>query len=355
MAETLLRQWTMLRMIPRYPRKIDGASIERRLRDDGIKVSRRSIQRDLHGLAETFPISCDEVHKPYGWSWAKDAEITDLPGMDAQTALTFKLASTFLPRVLPRSTVRVLDPHFKRADAVLQALPGNPLKAWPEKVRVLSRGMPVLAPTVRPDVLDVAYTALLEDRRFRCSYLKRGADAPRAYDVNPLAIVYRDAVAYLVCTVNEHTNAVMFVLHRMQSAELLATKRAVPKGFVLDEFIAKGAFGFLLNRETFKLSALLRGDAVVSLHEAPIAQDQVVREHDDGRVLLEATVADNLELRTWLLGFGDAVEVLGPARLRAELGEVARKMAERYGREPGKGPAGKGSSRPPPKGYLWES
>ena len=66
-SETLFRHWQMLRLIPRAPRRIDAATLERLLRQEGIEVQRRSIQRDLESLAATFTaLECDERSKPYG-------------------------------------------------------------------------------------------------------------------------------------------------------------------------------------------------------------------------------------------------------------------------------------------------
>jgi predicted DNA-binding transcriptional regulator YafY len=39
---------------------------------------------------------------------------------------------------------------------------------------------------------------------------------------------------------------------------------------------------------------------------------------DDDRERLMATVKDTQELRWWLLGFGEGVEIIEPASLRAE-------------------------------------
>jgi len=66
-------------MLPRPPRRIDTAAIEARLRERGILVHRRTIQRDLVELAEVFPIVSDERNKPYGWRWADDAEPFAIP------------------------------------------------------------------------------------------------------------------------------------------------------------------------------------------------------------------------------------------------------------------------------------
>ena len=83
-ASTIVRQWHLLTLLPKGPRRIDSATLEARLRDRGIHVHRRTIQRDLLELALVFPIVADERSKPYGWRWADDAEllcaIPALPG-----------------------------------------------------------------------------------------------------------------------------------------------------------------------------------------------------------------------------------------------------------------------------------
>jgi predicted DNA-binding transcriptional regulator YafY len=83
-ASTIVRQWHLLTLLPKGPRRIDTATLEMRLRARGVDVHRRTIQRDLLELASVFPIVADERSKPYGWRWADDAEllcaIPALPG-----------------------------------------------------------------------------------------------------------------------------------------------------------------------------------------------------------------------------------------------------------------------------------
>jgi hypothetical protein len=79
MGETILRQWLVLGMLPRPPRRIDTASIEARLRQRGVPRPSPTIQRDLLELAEVFPIVADKRAKPYGWRWADDAPAIRLP------------------------------------------------------------------------------------------------------------------------------------------------------------------------------------------------------------------------------------------------------------------------------------
>lgn len=53
----------------------------------------------------------------------------------------------------------------------------------------------------------------------------------------------------------------------------------------------------------------------------------------DGRVKVAATVRETLQLRWWLQGFGDAVEVLAPPALRQQQAETAHRLAVRYSQE----------------------
>jgi hypothetical protein len=46
--------------------------------------------------------------------------------------------------------------------------------------------------------------------------------------------------------------------------------------------------------------------------------------------MVEATVLDTAELRWWLLGFGDGVEVLAPEVLRQDFQMTALRMAAYY-------------------------
>lgn len=64
--ETLLRQWAMLRFIPRHPRRIDTGRLRAELQKQGYEITLRTIQRDLNKLSAVLPLVCDQS-KPQGW------------------------------------------------------------------------------------------------------------------------------------------------------------------------------------------------------------------------------------------------------------------------------------------------
>ena len=74
MADTFYRYLLLLRAIPRAPHRVDTLRLTRQLHDEGIHVSRRTVQRDLERLAQHLPLDCNDKTKPYGWAW-----VTRLP------------------------------------------------------------------------------------------------------------------------------------------------------------------------------------------------------------------------------------------------------------------------------------
>lgn len=330
MTDTLLRHWTMLRHVPRHPRKVAVADLCHRIEAAGFHVSRRSVERDLLKLSSIFPLRCDEVHKPHGWSWMQDGAVLDLPAMDVHTALAFRMAAEHLQPLLPEATRAYLEPHFQRARTVLDALAENTLSAWPDKVRVLPAGQALLPPGIDQDVLERVQSGLLTERRLEIVYRRRGETEPRHYLAHPQGLVWRDAVGYLLCTLFEYTDLMQLALHRIVSVEVEDEPRRALPGFSLDAEIAHGAFDFLLSPESIVLAVAMPEFAAVKLRETPLSLDQAIGELADGRVLVRATVANTVQLRSWLLSFGDNVEVLAPADLRAELAATAVATAGLY-------------------------
>ena len=58
--QLLLRQWAMLRMIPRYPRKITARDLMEKLFNEGFSMTKRSVERDLQSISATFPLVSDD-------------------------------------------------------------------------------------------------------------------------------------------------------------------------------------------------------------------------------------------------------------------------------------------------------
>ena len=331
MSETLLRQWELLRAIPRAPRKIDVGTLMTRLEAAGYRISKRSLQRDLNQLSAVFPLVSDPQSIPYGWSWSTDAPAFDLPTMDGPTALTLRLIEQFIPTLLPNTVRDHLAPQFRRARAVLGANPDGPLGHWPDCVRVVARDMPLLPPKCNDDAVKVIYDALLTGHRFTADYRSRanGTDEGKSYEVNPLGLVARGNLLYLVCTLWDYQDIRQLALHRVVGATPIDKPIGKPEGFDLDRYIEQGEFQYPVG-PMIKLIAKFDRVAAVHLHETPLSDDQTIQEIDAAHALVTATVRDTAQLEWWLFAFGPGVEVLEPAGLRARMSGAAQALATIY-------------------------
>lgn len=326
--DTLLRHLQMLHHVPRFPRRISTAEILSRLLAAGFDATLRTVQRDLVKLSASLPLLADSA-KPQGWSWVADAPQLDLPTLEPQTALVFHLAERYLDALLPKSTLDYLAPWFHTATGVLDKQ-SNGLSAWRKKVRVLAKGLPQQPPEIDPDVQSVVTQALLTHRRLEVVYCARVAE-PRQYQVNPLGLVVRDQVIYLVCTLREYDDIKQLVLGRIHQAELIDMPAREIEGFDLDDYIAQGSFGFFV-QPGHVIDLILRVEKThaITFIERPLHPDQRVLLCDDEQVQLTAQVPDTQELRRWILGFGAHAQVLAPASLREEMRVLAARLQEVY-------------------------
>ncbi len=329
--ETLQRQWQTLRLIPLHPRRISASELRDHLVAEGHVITKRTVERDLLSLSAFFPLVSDERAKPYGWCWDKGAAAFDLPGLANSEALALLLARAHLSALLPAATLAQLHPHFRMAEQKLASLQGH-LAHWMDKVRVIPPTQALIAPRIDETIQTTISDALLLGKQVQVSYLKRSAESVEAYPIHPLGLIQRGQVLYLVCTIKTYPHLRLLALHRIQSAEALSDPIIPPPDFNLDDYIESGALGWLPG-ETIRLEAAFTAEVADHLEETPLTEDQSLVSLPDGRINLAATVCETLQLRWWLQGIGDAVEVLAPSELRKQLAVSSRHLAARYGNE----------------------
>lgn len=329
--ETLFRQWLMLSRIPRYPMKISVTELNKVLMGEGYAVDKRTVQRDLNKLSLPFPLCNETVGRTNYWFWTKDAAVIDLPGMEPVTALAFEMAQEYLIPLLPTVTLEVLMPYFKRAGEVLNKQSSSQLSAWSDKVAVIERGPKLLKPDISPDIQRTIYHALLNEKCLEATYIPRGEQKEKSYLIHPLALVSKMGVLYLICTLWNYTNIKQFALHRFTKATQTDLPLNIPATFSLDKYIEEDKqFSFKISEQTVQLKALFNSETAKHLAETPLSEDQTITKQDENKVLVTAEVFDTHELRWWLQGFGDNVEVLEPISIRNKLKEVFLNLSGLY-------------------------
>lgn len=322
--DVLARQWATLRLIPREPRAISAADLHSRLKDMGFVCSRRTVERDLKQL-ETFGfgLTCDDTAVPNLWYWYKDAGL-NLPAMTVSDALLLTMVRDYLAPILPPAVTAVLEPQFKTAQDLLESTSKtNPMAAWREKVVSIPAMQRLIAPEITPGVMDELAKALIHQRKLLVTYYSRSTGKLNELTLNPLGLVQRGQVFYLVATSGGYSDVRLYALHRISSTKALSDAIAAvdgfdPEKFNLHSYVANG-FADFGQGEKVTLELLISPGLTDHLQECRLSLDQViepVQETSTGYVPaifgwshLRATVQDTKQLHWWLRGLGDGVKV----------------------------------------------
>ena len=332
MSSIFIRHVTLLRGIPRYPRKITARQLLNLLEKEGFEVGIRTIQRDLRELSTLLPdLESDENKDIAGWCWRKNALVSDIPGIDPAMALTFKLSETFLREMIPPTILELIRPYFISADNIMKGLDQQGFRDWTNKVRMLPRTQPLIPAQIDPEVVLIVYDALFKGVMFRGRYRRRDGDEAE-YDFHSLGLVFRNSVAYLVANVWDYQDPRHYALHRFKKCELIDEPSRIPKDFNLDNYLRTGSFEYVDPKSSMiKLEAVFRYGSAMHLYETPLSEDQVLISGGEGTVRLSATVRDSEQLKWWLLGFGDCVTVIKPTDLAKDFKQIAQAMLQNYG------------------------
>lgn len=309
-AATTARQWQVLSQLQRN-RWVGTAHIYEQLKLSGFDISLRTVQRDLNALAKRFPIEKNNAN-PQGWRWKDDAPLQSLPHMNLSQAVAFNMVEANLTQLLPPAILDELFPWFDLARRQLKN--SKVTHSWLDRVRIEPATQPLIAPAIDLDSKDNIYHALFYQLQIRADYTRSNHTSASEYILNPIAIIQRGVIIYLLATRVDDPDAVIrtFALHRFTRVEILETAAQTPPDFQLDRYLDAGVMGFshpLLSQlphhgENTPVELHFTARAGRSLTESKLSQDQQVITNDDGTLTVRATVNLTSQLVWWLRGFG---------------------------------------------------
>lgn len=123
-----------------------------------------------------------------------------------------------------------------------------------------------------------------------------------------------------------------YKVERIETVSLTMDRYSIPDEFDPERWLAH-SWGIWSSDSTPPVDVRLRFDASVAqrVRESVWHRSQRLVELDDGGLELTVTVAGIVEIRPWILGWGDSVQVLEPAELRELVAGAVRRAAARYG------------------------
>ena len=193
-------------------------------------------------------------------------------------------------------------------------------------MRLVPRGFSLQPADIAPEVMSNIFDALGRNRQL-CITNRSGKEST----VNPLGLVMRGTMLYLVSTYYSYSDIRITALHRLRSATVAMTDRIVQKNFNLDETINSGLMSWQLDPgKPKKFEIEVTQEIADYLDENRISHTQKITALDDGNRMINFSAEDTLELRQWLLGFGAEVVVHKPAAVKKWIQKMAQGLVDVY-------------------------
>ena len=325
---TVSRQWELLKHLPKRESGITVTELLTRLESSGFKISRRTVERDLIDLSLVFPLQCNDDITPQAWYWTPGVNV-ELQGITLTEALSLTLVADAIRPLLPASMLSVLEPRFVHARQKLKGLEDDsPAARWLEKVASVRPDLNLQAPNIDPELLEALQRALINERQVKCQYYSAHTDKLSEMTLNPLAMVQRGLVTYLIATAHPYTDVRQFAVHRFRIVDLLDKSVEGLQGFDLSAYLASDALQFGTPAK-IQFQAWVSERQARLIRETPLSPDMTLEQLEDG-YRVRSTLSNTWQLHWWILSQGDAMVVEQPADLRTQIGETLQRAAAAY-------------------------
>lgn len=372
------RQDCLLPMLPNSSKDFNKQAEEAvldELRREGYEISEKTLGRDIKALihrGRLHPGDPDDLddydddseddtkkrnknHAAKKW-YKNHKPSLRFESLSVPDALSLSLLESFLKPILPGDTIKKIKPIFQQAkDKLKREAGGNKLARWIERVAVIQPTPPFLPPKLDDALLsefhpgkskdeikqisdkasDTIRDCLFDEKQVKVRYVNLSGGL-KWHTLNPLGLVQRDQVTYLLATSltdrSDPPKILPFAMHRVIDAEKAYQEAKLPEGFSLQAHIAEGGMGFSqkgMEVRKIKLKAWFSKPLGTALAQTRFSENQTIKDTEDG-VELTATVVDNMTLRWWLLSKTGDIVVLEPEDLREYIAKQLREGAARY-------------------------
>jgi predicted DNA-binding transcriptional regulator YafY len=152
-------------------------------------------------------------------------------------------------------------------------------------------------------------------------------DEENRRQVDPYHLTVYDGGFYLVGYCHLRKTERIFAVERIRELRTLTMRFQVRPGFNAEEYL-KHSWG-IVKGEIVPVTVIFSSSVARYIRDRLWHPSQKLRELSDGRLELTLRVADTLEVRRWILGYGPDAEVVHPASLRNALQQQATALADK--------------------------
>ena len=225
------------------------------------------------------------------------------------------------------------DPNIDTTFQKLNSIVPSPLKEQIRNTMEWMQKLPMDDHYLR--ILATLSGAWARQRTVRMQYHTFGREKPTERSIDPYFVepVAADHSSYVMGYCHRTQEIRTFKVERIKSIEMTSASYDIPADFDANAYLA-AAWGINAGDKAETVRLKFKPDVARILEEATYHPSQIVERQADGTLIMTLRVATNNELCSWILGWGEKVEVLEPKELRKDVAGTAREMLKIY--NPGK-------------------
>lgn len=163
---------------------------------------------------------------------------------------------------------------------------------------------------IKPGIWETVASAIRLSRKIEVHYQTPGSD-PSLRKLDPYHGVRFEGDWYVVAFCHLRQEIRTFSLARMLSVKMLQDTFEIPASFNFHN-LTGSHFGVHWSDDEFEVKIKFNKAVAGYLKERKWHPSQTIEENSDGSVILSLTVNHLLELKRWILSWGDMAEVLEP-------------------------------------------
>lgn len=180
---------------------------------------------------------------------------------------------------------------------------------------------------LQPIILQLV-EAIVAWRRCLLKYQAPYRDRPNNFRYDPYRLLSIQGLLYCVGQVPVHDSLVTLAIDRIHSVTVTEEPFTVDPKFDVKKYEAE-AFGVMWGKP-MTVVVRFRSDQAPYVREREWHPTQNLRTLRDGRLELTFRAGGTFEITRWILGWGDAAEVMRPASLRREVSAILKSAASVY-------------------------
>ncbi len=317
MTEKLLRLLRLIILIQGKPGILARELAER------CETNIRTIYRDLELLATIVPIT--HLGHGKGYAYVGDFSMYPLDWTDQET-MAFSMLSSLMDQIKP-----LLPAGFESAYEKVMAASYKEKRERAKVVEKVAGMIRMGTPAYREDAsyyLIEIMQAILSERTIKTIYHTQSRNEQSERLIDPYFLVPREQRFYLIGYCHAASEVRTFRVSRFKHVKVL--DRSFDKGdFNIKAYLSK-TWSILRGNDNIHFKVRFSPNVARYVKEEELFVKPKLTEFEDGSLIFEVTLNDDMEFLGWLAQYGEEAEILEPVRYREEMKQKLERWLKLY-------------------------